>query len=69
MSVISKNNSQTKKGVEPPTDVIKGGYQEVTPSPSPSPESEGTWGTAVPTSQPPSDKQNTNSKPSKPSEE
>jgi len=69
MSISYKDSSRikTKKGIEPPTDVIKGGYQEVTPSPSPPPESEGTWGTTVPTSQPSPDKQNANSKSSKPS--
>jgi len=62
---IQDKTSQTIKSIEPSGNVIKGGYQEVSPSPSPAPPSGGTWGTAVPTSKP-SDEQNPKTEPAHP---
>lgn len=46
-------NKQTIRGIEPSgKDVIKGGYQVVTPNPPPDPKPSGSWGTAVPSNTP-----------------
>jgi len=56
--IITQMAIQYNKGCSPTnttggkTNVIKGGYQEVSPSPPPAPEHGGSWGTAVPATQP-----------------